>query len=166
MDRLATLPAPPGCSPPRARGVQPCCPPGSYPRSASAHVSVASAARISRPTSRLFSPVCPRAGTGASLRDLMNRMGHDSMRAALICQHATRNADRTIAVAIENLLAEHATDPDHTDDPDDGAAGALEGLVTPVARRVMPCRHEDGIRRATRPLTWAFALERVTHWSG
>jgi len=27
--------------------------------------------------------------TGASLRDLMDRMGHDSMRAALIYQHAT-----------------------------------------------------------------------------
>jgi integrase len=37
------------------------------------------------------------AKTGASLRDLMARMGHDSSRAALIYQHATSDADRRIA---------------------------------------------------------------------
>jgi hypothetical protein len=36
------------------------------------------------------------AGTGASLRDLMARMGHGSMRAALIYQHVTAHADRQI----------------------------------------------------------------------
>jgi integrase len=42
------------------------------------------------------------AGTpGTSTRDLMDRMGHDSMRAALIYQHATRDADRRIAEAID-----------------------------------------------------------------
>lgn len=41
------------------------------------------------------------AGTpGTSTRDLMQRMGHDSMRAALIYQHATRDADRRIAEAM------------------------------------------------------------------
>lgn len=34
--------------------------------------------------------------TGASLRELMTRMGHDSPRAALIYQHAIRDADRAI----------------------------------------------------------------------
>ena len=48
------------------------------------------------------------AASGASLRDLMNRMGHDSMRAALIYQHATQEADRRIAHALERLLGDHA----------------------------------------------------------
>jgi len=67
------------------------------------------------------------AGSGASLRDLMNRMGHDSMRAALIYQHATQKADRKITDALERLLDEHAEEGrDGSDeDLDDGAAGAL-----------------------------------------
>jgi hypothetical protein len=38
---------------------------------------------------------------GASTRDLMTRMGHDSMRAALIYQHATTQADQAIARTID-----------------------------------------------------------------
>lgn len=37
------------------------------------------------------------AQSGASLADLKTRMGHDSDRAALIYQHATRDADQKIA---------------------------------------------------------------------
>ena len=37
------------------------------------------------------------AGSLGSTRDLMARMGHDSMSAALIYQHASRTADRAIA---------------------------------------------------------------------
>ena len=40
------------------------------------------------------------AATGASLRDLMDRMGHDSARAALIYQHKTAAAGRAIAHAL------------------------------------------------------------------
>jgi integrase len=40
------------------------------------------------------------ARTGASLRDLMQRMGHDSPAAALIYQHAISGADRAIADAV------------------------------------------------------------------
>lgn len=40
------------------------------------------------------------AGTGASLKDLMSRMGHASTRAALIYQHATRDQDQAIAQAL------------------------------------------------------------------
>jgi excisionase family DNA binding protein len=40
------------------------------------------------------------AATGASLRDLMDRMGHDSARAALIYQHKTTAAGRAIADAL------------------------------------------------------------------
>lgn len=41
------------------------------------------------------------ARTGASLRDLMARMGHDSIHAAMIYQHATREADHAIASAVD-----------------------------------------------------------------
>jgi integrase len=42
--------------------------------------------------------------TGASTRELMARMGHSSMRAALIYQHATADRDRAIADALDALL--------------------------------------------------------------
>jgi integrase len=67
------------------------------------------------------------AQTGASLKDLMARMGHDSTAAAIIYQHATRGADQAIADALSARLVEaqnpEPRDPD--DDPDDGAAGVL-----------------------------------------
>lgn len=44
------------------------------------------------------------AQTGASLRDLMRRMGHDSMRAALIYQHASDTGDRRIADALDAVV--------------------------------------------------------------
>jgi integrase len=40
------------------------------------------------------------ASTRPSLRDLMARMGHDSVRAALVYQHKTLEADRAIAAAL------------------------------------------------------------------
>jgi integrase len=43
------------------------------------------------------------AATGASLRELMSRMGHASSRAALIYQHATSERDRVIADALNQL---------------------------------------------------------------
>ncbi len=44
------------------------------------------------------------AETGASLRDPVARMGHDSMQAALICQHRSRGADQRIADGLAALL--------------------------------------------------------------
>ena len=41
------------------------------------------------------------AYSGARLRDLMARMGHDSERAAMIYQHEARGADKTITNAID-----------------------------------------------------------------
>ena len=41
------------------------------------------------------------ANSGAGLRDLMARMGHDSTRVAMIYQHEARGADRTITDAID-----------------------------------------------------------------
>ncbi len=56
------------------------------------------------------------AATGASLRDLMDRMGHDSARAALIYQHKTAAAGRAIADAlsaqIESLEQAHSDGTD------------------------------------------------------
>ncbi|MCG5219606.1 site-specific integrase [Streptosporangium sp. KLBMP 9127] len=46
------------------------------------------------------------AASGASLRDLMERMGHDSVRAAMIYQHTTAEADRKIADAMDGKITE------------------------------------------------------------
>lgn len=43
------------------------------------------------------------AATGASLKELMARLGHSSTRAALIYQHATRDRDQAIAQALGEL---------------------------------------------------------------
>jgi integrase len=53
------------------------------------------------------------AATGASLRDLMDRMGHDSARAALIYQHKTIAAGQVIADALSaqiEALEQHDDD--------------------------------------------------------
>ena len=72
------------------------------------------------------------AAPGASLRDLMTRMGHDSPRAAMIYQHATTVEDRAIADRLSGLVdAHHAesnattTQPGDADDDDDGSTGML-----------------------------------------
>lgn len=44
------------------------------------------------------------AQAGASLADLKARMGHDSVRAAMIYQHATTAADRRIADALDRTI--------------------------------------------------------------
>jgi integrase len=43
------------------------------------------------------------AATGASLRELMARLGHSSTRAAMIYQHATSDRDQAIAKALGGL---------------------------------------------------------------
>ncbi|NHA67481.1 tyrosine-type recombinase/integrase [Phycicoccus flavus] len=45
------------------------------------------------------------AASGASTRELMHRMGHASMRAALIYQHATAERDARIAVTLNQVLS-------------------------------------------------------------
>jgi integrase len=49
------------------------------------------------------------AQTGVSLADLKARMGHDSVRAAMIYQHATSTADRRIANALDQAIGHPAT---------------------------------------------------------
>ncbi|GAB2442834.1 hypothetical protein GCM10027187_00980 [Streptosporangium sandarakinum] len=41
------------------------------------------------------------AGSGAGLKDLMARMGHDNVRTMMICQRAVRGAGRVIMDAID-----------------------------------------------------------------
>ena len=58
----------------------------------------------------------------------MARMGHDSPDAALIYQHATAEADRAIAEAVNKAVkkAQRKTAPTkkrRPDDDDDGSAG-------------------------------------------
>jgi integrase len=75
------------------------------------------------------------AATGVSTRDLMARMGHDSMNAAIIYQHATREADRVIADGLDarlGVLREPAKKV--APDPDEGESRGLEG--TEVAREL------------------------------
>jgi integrase len=44
------------------------------------------------------------AATGATLKELMARLGHSSVRAALIYQHATRDRDQAIAKALGTFV--------------------------------------------------------------
>ncbi len=47
------------------------------------------------------------AQSGASTRELMHRMGHSTMRAALIYQHATESRSRALADRLNALVAAH-----------------------------------------------------------
>jgi integrase len=60
------------------------------------------------------------ARSGARLRDLMARMGHDSERAALIYQHDAQSADKAITNAIDtHVQAEQTRCGDNEDGPAD-----------------------------------------------
>jgi integrase len=63
------------------------------------------------------------AQTGATTKDLMARMGHDDMRAALIYQHATGEADRVIADRLSDMLGVHAMSRPLDDDGSADAPG-------------------------------------------
>ncbi|WP_067973551.1 tyrosine-type recombinase/integrase [Nocardiopsis trehalosi] len=60
------------------------------------------------------------AETGASLRELMNRMGHSSTRAALIYMHARDERARAIADALGQRAADELKRARNTDDGGDG----------------------------------------------
>src|SRR5215203_5192514 len=74
------------------------------------------------------------AQSGASLRDLMARMGHDSPAAALIYQHSSRVADEAIAAALDARLTERKSRPA----PD--VVGPVEGPTEPQLIAVEPRR--------------------------
>ena len=54
------------------------------------------------------------ATTGASIKELMARLGHSSVRAALIYQHATRDRDRAIAQVLGSFVREVRREPEAT----------------------------------------------------
>jgi hypothetical protein len=80
------------------------------------------------------------AQSGASVRDLMTRMGHDSPAAALIYQHSSRVADEAIAAALNTRLAERKSRLAPN------VVGPVEGPTEPKLTAVEP-RH----RRKTAP---------------
>jgi integrase len=65
--------------------------------------------RKGRTTGVHFHDLCHVGGTlaattGARVKELMARLGHSSTRAALIYQHATRDRDKAIALALGDLV--------------------------------------------------------------
>ena len=68
----------------------------------------------------------------------MHRMGHGSMRAALIYQHATTDRDRAIAAALGVMVSARRSEPnpERMDSASDGADGG-----DPVAQQ-----HADSTR--------------------
>lgn len=62
------------------------------------------------------------AHSGAGLRDLMARVGHDSERAAMIYQHEAQGADKAITEAIDTHVQAEQT---RRSDDEDGPAAVL-----------------------------------------
>jgi integrase len=62
------------------------------------------------------------AQTGATLKEIMSRIGHSSTRAAMIYQHATDERDRRIADALNLMIEAARNEGEHggTTDADDG----------------------------------------------
>jgi integrase len=60
------------------------------------------------------------AQTGATLKEVMARIGHSSTRAALIYQHATRERDQAIAAALDDLIEEARKDTEGDDGQSSG----------------------------------------------
>jgi integrase len=76
------------------------------------------------------------AASGATTRELMHRMGHGSMRAALIYQHVTSARDRSIATALSALVATErptTSTSDETAEQDSGEQNNPAGAQAPVA---------------------------------
>lgn len=71
------------------------------------------------------------ATPGTSIRDLMERMGHDSMRAAVIYQHATRRADLRIAQSLTVAMEDAGLVP-ATPAPDRDTARGQHGPSEPA----------------------------------
>lgn len=83
------------------------------------------------------------AETGATLRDLMNRMGHRSTPPALIYLHARDHRDREIAVGLDRIVSAELNAPE----------GHAEGTNT---------AHAGSDDRPRPPLHLVTALERAT----
>ena len=73
------------------------------------------------------------ANSGATTRELMHRMGHGSMRAALIYQHATTDRDRSIADALSELVDLGRTDDSAAESKEEDGDNGTAGALVPVA---------------------------------
>ena len=73
------------------------------------------------------------ANAGATTRELMHRMGHGSMRAALIYQHATTDRDLRIADAMQDMIDVSRTASNADSPTDDGDKDGPSGALVPVA---------------------------------
>ena len=82
------------------------------------------------------------AAGGTGIRDLMARMEHDSRRAALICQHRARGADKIITDSIDVHIESQRRWPDDSD----GAAGSHAPAGTHPH-----CRDEHHLRKQEKP---------------
>ena len=105
------------------------------------------------------------AMTGASTRELMGRMGHASMDAALIYQHRTAGRDRAIADGIDVMLTGYDHGPETlvgTADSESGSDGYGHGEGTAAnSCENGRCLHgEDGARFGCSATV--FVMERVT----
>lgn len=68
------------------------------------------------------------ADSGANLRDLMDRMGHSTTRAALIYLHRTSGRDKKIADALSRMVEQARQEGG---DPDDAAVEGTKGTAEP-----------------------------------
>ena len=95
---------------PGERGLVFVGPKGGQPRRSNSHESVWSKARqqVGLPGLRFHdlrrTGGTLSAATGATLKELMARLGHSSVRAAMIYQHATRDRDQAIAKALGTFV--------------------------------------------------------------
>jgi hypothetical protein len=84
------------------------------------------------------------AASGASLKDLMARMGHDSERAAIIYQHEAQGADLAITSAIDaHIETAKADQAQHAD-------GSPEAQLTMANGPLMARRDQQGRSRSER----------------
>ena len=75
------------------------------------------------------------AETGATLRELMERMGHRSTRAALIYLHARDHRDRAIADGLDAIVETADLDSQlAVSDRDEGDAGGTKHQQSPAKR--------------------------------
>ncbi|MET9313648.1 tyrosine-type recombinase/integrase [Kribbella sp. NPDC003505] len=107
------------------------------------------------------------ARTGASTRELMARMGHDSAQAAMIYQHATSEADRAIAQAVSDAVKaerKKAKKPAAAASDKGKARRRARGVASGpwMARRPLLAAATPKALAGTLVLTRAFRLERVT----
>ncbi|MFB9834876.1 hypothetical protein [Actinoallomurus acaciae] len=84
-------------------------------------------------------PVTPRPETGASLAELMKRMGHSSTRAARIYLHARQERDKKIASTLGKMAArelKRSQKPMKQDGTEAESRSGAEAKKEPMKREV------------------------------